>query len=307
MAEDNSVLDEIMSDAATTLAAPETTTDPTPTPEPAPQSDEQPRGPDGKFAPKADEPAPAEPATPPADDPATATPSGSDGKTVPLSAHIAQREELGGKLDEAMRQIQQLTGQVQLLSQRPAAQPAQAQEQQKPREIWEDPDGYTTDRVNAAVTPVLNTMQQFIGNISYREAVREFGADTVKTAAETLKSAVANGLVDGREIQQRLGASMDPIGDTVRWYRQQEALKRVGDDPDKFIESEMEKRMSDPAFQAEFIKRIQSGAAANVNAKAGQQPPVTLPPSLTRLPGGANQAADTDVSSEALFNFATGT
>lgn len=300
MADDNSVLDEIMSDAATTPAAPETTTDPAPTPEPAPQSDDQPRGPDGKFAPKADEPAPAEPASDPASpqpDPAAAD------KTVPLAALQAERESR----KELERQIQQLTGQVQLLSQRPATHPAQPQEQQKPREIWEDPDGYTTDRVNAAVTPVLNTMQQFIGNISYREAVREFGAETVKTAAETLKSAVANGLVDGREIQQRLGASMDPIGDTVRWYRQQEALKRVGDDPDKFIESELEKRMSDPAFQAEFIKRIQSGAAANVNAKAGQQPPVTLPPSLTRLPGGANQAADTDVSSEALFNFATGT
>jgi type II secretory pathway pseudopilin PulG len=95
--------------------------------------------------------------------------------------------------------------------------------------------------------------------------------------------------------------SPNPGEAIVRWYTNRETLNRVGPDPEAFIQAEIERRMTDPAFQAEVIKRYQ---AQNGSSPSNQQ--VRLPPSLSRVSSAAPAAeGELDTSDAAMYAFAT--
>lgn len=256
-------------------------------PEPAPEAG-QPRDEVGRFAPKAaDEPV-AEP-NQPQEQP---QPAPTD-KTVPLSAFIEVRDES----KTLKQQLQQALGRLQALEQRPQAQP-QAQQPQPKRELWDDPDAYVADRL----TPVQQALAETRAEISHLRAVADFGKDTVTAAHQAVDEAISRGELDRAKVNGQLAQSRDPVGDLVRWHQQQQAkanMQRIGNNPDAWLEAELEKRMADPAFQAKVIER-----ARQPNGQNPQSPPVALPPSLSRIPAGANTGGN-DVSSEGLFAQAT--
>jgi len=273
-------LDEILSGATAPAAATTTTTEATPAiPAAAPAADAgQPRGPDGKFAPKASDVAPAASPTP---EPTPAAPvaDAPPGAMVPQQALHAERQ----KNDELRRKLDELTGQVSLLSQRAMQPPPKAADPVVAKDIWEDPDGF----VKNALTPVQEQMRTVVLTYSRREAIREHGAEKVDAAEAALKQAIASGALNGKEVTDRLQASLDPVGDVVNWHTRQSAISRVGNDPDKWLESELERRLNDPAEQAKILERIRASASTQ---QPGQTPATKLPPSLSKLPGGANEA-----------------
>jgi len=276
-------LDEILSGDTAPAAATTTATEATPAiPAPAPAADAgQPRGPDGKFAPKASDAPPAASPTPEPTPPADAQPG-----TVPQQAlHAARQSERAEKdrADRLERELAEVRGQVSLLSQRAMQPPPKAAEPVVAKDIWEDPDGF----VKNALTPVQEQMRTVVLTYSRREAIREHGAEKVDAAEAALKQAIASGALNGKEVTDRLQASLDPVGDVVNWHTRQSAISRVGNDPDKWLESELERRLNDPAEQAKILERIRASASTQ---QPGQTPATKLPPSLSRLPGGANEA-----------------
>jgi hypothetical protein len=263
------------------------------------QTPAQPRDESGRFATKsADQP--IEPQQPVVEPQLTAPEQpASNGNGVPVGAVQAEREkrqEAQQRAADLERQLAELRGQVTLLSQQrqPAPQP---QQEQKPASIFEDPDAY----LQSQLTPVQQTIQEMREELWESKAAvlhTQATVDAAKAAADALDPA------SKQNLHRQLMAGGNPFDNLVKWHKQQEALTKVGGDPDAWLNAEIEKRMNDPAFLAQAIERARTGATPNP-ANRSQQPLVNLPPSLARLPAGGNQPADNDMSDGALFSHAT--
>lgn len=246
----------------------------------------------GRFAPKENE---AEVTTEQQVQPAVEIEPG----RVPQQALHASREKEREARQEAetlRNQLAQMQGQIELLS-RQTRQPQAAPkvEEQKPLEPWDE--GYT----ESILTPLQQQLQQQAERFSMRLAVKEYGKDIVQTAYQALGEAVRAGDPSARAELQRIKQSDDPYDDIVQWHKRSQTLKTVGDDPNAWLEAELEKRLADPVHQGKILERIQATAAQNVTRS---NPNVKLPPSLTRLPAGGNAAAEVDVSDAGLFSHA---
>jgi len=213
---------------------------------------------------------------------------------IPPAALAASRQKAREKEQEAetlRREMAELRGQIQVLSQRPAT-PPQPKPETPPLEPW-DP-GYD-EYVRA---PIVEQLQKQAERFSMRMAVKEYGKETVESAYSALGQAMQAGDPSARAEYQRIKASDDPYEDIVQWHRRQETLRTVGDDPNAWLEAEIEKRLADPVHQGKFLDRIQATAASTVNRS---NPVTKLPPSLTRLPSGGNAAAEADMSDAGIF------
>jgi hypothetical protein len=212
-------LDEILSGAepaqeVTTTAEPATTES---TPEP--QTEAQPRGPDGKFAPKASDTdqvaqAAVESTTEPAEKPHG---------MVPQPALHAAREKARSEQERAdvlERQLAELRGQVSVLSQQRQPQPTPV-EPPKPIEIWDDPNKF----VESALSPLQQDLAETRFFYSQQLAITRFGEDAITAAETALKEAIARGEINGETTSEQLRRSRDPVGDVVRWHQNSPAVK----------------------------------------------------------------------------------
>lgn len=271
------MLDEIMSEGAT---APEVTTETvTQAPEPIETAAEkQARDEAGRFAAKAiaEGNAPA----------AVEEPEPEGGQVPQQALHAARQKEKEAReqATELTRTIQQMQGQINLLTQQrqPPAAPA---EPVKPPDFWEDPNKY----VESALTPFQQELQRTRFHYSQRDALREHGQEKVNAAEEALKQALTSGSIDKAGLKAHLANSIDPVGDVVRWHLNSPQMK----------EASLREQI-----KAEILAEMNPAPAADPAVPPGQTAPLTkLPPSLSRLTGG-NAAADGDMSDEGLFNHA---
>ncbi|MDC9825670.1 hypothetical protein PRN20_18200 [Devosia sp. ZB163] len=200
-----------------------------------------------------------------------------------------ERDELRGRLAAYESQQRQ-----------PAPQPAQ---QQQPNEFWDDPDGF----VGAKLTPIQQEMVEMRAMLSHTRAVSEFGHEAVVAAHTAMKQAIEQGALDGAAVNARLQASRDSVGDIVRWHQGQKArenMQRIGGDPDAWLAAELEKRMSDPTFQAQVIERARGTAQPAVTAPSRSEVPAI--PSLRNIGTAASAAsAANDQSDAELFSATT--
>lgn len=254
----------------------------------------------GRFAaqqvkqPAAAQPSPETPAA----TPEQPQPNG-NGK-VPVGAVQAEREKRQEAQQEAetlRRELAELRGQVTLLSQQrqPAPQP---QQEQKPATLWDDPDAF----LQSQLTPFQQQMQEM------REELWESRAAAVHTpeAVSAAKAAAEKlfGTPEGKVLHQQItAAGGNPFDNLVKWHKQQEALAKIGGDPDAWLNAERERLLSDPDFLAKAIERARAGAASNTNRSS---PRTELPPSLSSLPSGGNTPAGAeDMNDSALFASTT--
>ena len=251
----------------------------------------------GRFAPKAGEPDPSN-RGPRGPEREGADPVGAEAGQVPQQAlHAAREKEREAKqeAEELRRELAEMRGQVNLLTRQRQPEPKPAEQPKKP-EYWEDPDGF----VNAALTPVQQQLRQHTELVSRRFAIKEHGAETVQAAYQALGTAMDTD-PNVRADYQRIMSSDDPFEDLVQWHKRRQTMQTVGNDPQAWFEAEFEKRLNDPAHQAKIIERLRSSAAQTTDRSS---PPVSLPPSLSRLPSGGNAADDGDMSDAALFSHA---
>jgi len=85
--------------------------------------------------------------------------------------------------------------------------------------------------------------------------------------------------------------SPNPGGAMVNWYKRAVTLARVGDDPEAFINTEIERRLSDPQFLGQALERARAVASGQPMTN-GATPPranniTQIPPSLSRVPSGS--------------------
>lgn len=250
--------------------------DPTPAPaisdtstQPAPNRDDN-----GRFAANPVEPeAPAQPNVEATPQPET---HAENKGGVPVGAVQAEREKRQAAQHEAetlRRELAELRGMV-MARQQPAAQP---QQPTAPASIWDDPDTYLASQIN----PVQQELQQTREMLMEMQASQTHGAEVVAAAKEAAKSLF--GTPEGKAIAAKGGNIFDNV---VQWHKQQQAYARVGSDPDAWLNSEIEKRLSDPTFLAQAVERARGGAQAAVSRT---NPVTNVPPSLSRIPAGGNQ------------------
>jgi len=282
-------LDEILAESATPETQEQTTQ------EAVTQETGQARDENGRFATKTEKPAETQEQAQ-----ETVEEEHADTGTVPQQALHASRQKEKEARQEAetlKHQIAELRGQIQLLSNRPQ-QPQTPKEEAKAPDFWEDPTAF----VQGALNPVQQQMQQQREQFSKMLAMQQHGAETVDGAYKAFEQAArANpGAFAGE--YQAIMRSEHPYDALVQWHKRQQTLQMVGNDPNAWLEAELEKRLADPAEQAKIMERMKAAATANTNRS---NPVTNLPPSLNRLPAGGNVAQDNDVSDAALFSFAT--
>lgn len=213
---------------------------------------------------------------------------------VPVKAVQEEREKRQAAQQEAealRREIAELRGMVQA-SHQPAQQP---QREQQPASIWDDPDAFLKSQID----PVQQSVQDMRETIWELQASQTHGAEVIgaaKKAAEALY-----GTPEGQALYAQITAKGNPFDNLVQWHKRQQTLSQVGDDPQAWLEAELEKRLSDPAYQAQVLERIRGNAASSTTRS---QPTTNIPPSLSRIPSGGNQADDGDMSDGALFSQA---
>lgn len=222
------------------------------------------------------------------------------GKVPQQALHASRKKEQEARQEaETLRQqIAELRGQIQMINQRPSQQVQPKVEEQKPVDFWEDPNAF----VQGALSPVQQQLQQQREQFSKMLAMQSHGKETVDNAFKAfVEAAQANPGAYAGEYQAMM-KSEHPYDALVQWHKRQETLKTVGNDPNAWLEAELEKRLSDPSYQAKVMERIRATAA---NGTTRSNPVTQLPPSLNRLPAGGNVAEESDASDAALFSFAT--
>lgn len=256
------------------------------------QTEGQPRNEDGTFKAKEPEPEPAKDA--PADDDRTGH--------IPawrLKEEAEARRQALKEADEAKETARSLKAQLEDLQRRTAPErPApQAEQEVEPDPIL-DPQGFSRH----IERKLEQRFRQERGEQSM-EMAREANPELFEKAFSEVTQAIQRG---DRATQLRIYNSRNPGKEMIAWYREVDTQRKVGSDPEKWLEQELDKRLADPAYQAKVLERIRGGAKPATTSTA--RPAVDLPPSLsgaTRDNGSrASDADDNDVSDEALFRQA---
>jgi hypothetical protein len=287
MADDDKDLWNSANDTSTEAPpAPETT----PEPAPEPSRDER-----GRFAAKVEETANPQPETPVEQPTAPQQPEPQREDHGIPSWRL--KEEADAKR-EALERAQRYEREVEQMRRELAAMQRQNEPKPEVPQIWDNPDGYFDHRSREAIDPVKSEISQLREFYSQRDAVRTHGVETVKAAYSSLDQAARSGDPEALAVVARVKQSLDPYGDMVTWHKKQTIFSTIGDNPDAFVEKQLEEKLKDPAYQAKLLERIRGQA---------QQRPSTvtpLPPSLNRAAAAMQPVEDDDGGEAGLLRNA---
>lgn len=282
--DDQSIWDSVDEPATETVEAPQV--------ESVTEQVETPRDERGRFAPKtAAEQATEQAAQEQPEAPATEQPNRGSIPPYRLKEEADARRAAEERAANNERMLAEMQRQLQALQK-------QNEPQQPVPDIFEDGAGFVDHRTRAAIEPVKSELQQLREFYSQRDAVRDHGAEKVRAAFVALDQAAKSGDEEARAAVERVKSSMDPFGDIVKWHKKQTVFSTIGDDPESFVERQIEERLKDPTYQAKLLERIRGVAQ-------GRPSTVTpLPPSLNRATSAAAIDGDEDESDAGLLNAA---
>ena len=190
------------------------------------------------------------------------------------------------ELEEARRQIAAMQHQMSQINQKPVEVP----------DPIVDPTGYQTHFSNA----LDSRMREMEANFSFRLAHTVHKDGFEKAYADMVRRANAG---DSSVVRQVM-ASPDPGESLMRWYKREQTIATVGDDPDAYRAKVLEEALNDEAYLAKAVERIK--ARGNQSQGIGSSPRnvTKLPPSLSRATGTAVDAigSDDDMSDKALLS-----
>lgn len=171
------------------------------------------------------------------------------------------------------------------------------QKQNEPKapvpDIWENADGFVDHRTNQAIEPIKGEINQLREYYSQRDAIREHGAEKVQAAYDALAKGINARDPEVIAVYQRAMSSIDPYGDIMKWHKKQTIFSTIGDDPEAFVERQIEERLKDPAYQAKVLERIRGTAQTRPSTVT------PLPPSINRATSAAALGGDDEDESEA--------
>ncbi|MBX3583561.1 MAG: hypothetical protein KF810_16875 [Rhizobiaceae bacterium] len=166
-------------------------------------------------------------------------------------------------------------------------------EPEKPTpEIWDDPRAF----VQAEISPIQTQMQSAIQQLAKETAIVRHTEAVVTEAERAFMQSMADRTLDPADYN-RVVNSQNRYSAAVEWYKRSQTLQKVGNDPEAWLEAEMERRLADPEYQAKVMERIRGTAQ--------QQRPVTqLPPSLNKMTRAGGHPDGDDESDAGLLKSA---
>ena len=197
-----------------------------------------------------------------------------------LEAERRKRQERDGENEALKRQMADMSAKMDMLQRSAFQQPQAPQPQQpaQPPEFWQNPDAALDHRLRGALDPVMQQFETYKIGMSRNFAEQVHGKDAVREAIQGLTQLAQTNPAEFRRLEASASQSVDPVGDVVRWHKQQRALQTYGADPEAYIKAEVERRMSE----------MQGGQQQNDQRQqpAAQQPAQRLPNSFAGMPGG---------------------
>lgn len=252
----------------------ETPQEPAKVEETKPEPEDRPRDEHGRFAPKAEQEPPK--AEEPQEVPKAETPPSDQG--IP-SWRLREEAEARRGAEERASRAEREAAEFRRVVQ-------QLQEQNKPKpptpDFFENPEAAVDHGVRRAIDPLEQNQRQTTEFYSQQFAVLKFGQDKVNAAYDAMDKAIGSRDPEAITTFNRMKASLDPFGDMVKWHQRQSVFAKVGDDPDAFVEKQLEERLKDPAYQAKLLERIRGATQASPRPQVTQ-----LPPSLNKATSAA--------------------
>jgi hypothetical protein len=182
-------------------------------------------------------------------------------------------------------------------------------------DLYENPDGFVQETAKPLLEPIEQRLQQIeqerrreIEYFSQREAMREFGAESVKAAYDAMMEANRANNPDSLAVYHRMmNGSLDPYGDMVRWYKREIALREVGTDLDAYRKRIIEEALAkDPDVRRRAIELARAEAMQpGRTVTQAQKPVVQSLPSLNKVGSVALESQDEIESDDELFEKAT--
>lgn len=175
---------------------------------------------------------------------------------IPITALLDEREKRQAKereAEEARREAEQLRRQLQAMQRPP----------QKAPDFFENPE----HAFQARVTPLQQQMLSDRLDMSELMASDKHGAEVVEEAKKAfLAEAQRNPALHQQILRER-----HPYDAVVKWHKRVSTLSKIGDDPDAYINAEIERRLQE---------RLSQTPAPHQPAKP--------PPSLSKAPAAGS-------------------
>lgn len=247
---------------------------PVETPEPeAPQ--ERPRDEHGRFANKAQEE--AEQPAPLLEKPEPKTEGIPSWRLKEEAEARRAAEDRASRLDREMAELRQQVAQSS----------KKAEPEQPAPEPW-DP-GYTQYVQNQAASAVEARYETAIQAMAKETAFARHTEDVVTAAEKAFVEANNSRTLDQADFNRVMNAP-NRYSAVVDWHKRQQVYSTVGNDPNAWLEKQLDERLKDPAYQAQLIERIRGTA----QPQPGTRPVTQLPPSLNRATRAVSSAEDDD-------------
>jgi hypothetical protein len=261
---------------------------------------EQPRDEQGRFASKAETPetpATQEQTPPAAETPAQAPPAQQQQEANVPSWRLREEREAREAAERRASDIHRQFLEVQ-------ARLPQQQPQQRP-DLYENPDAFVEHGVRQQVDPVRAQFGELKEYYSRQFAVQKHGQEKVDAAFNAVEQGLAKRDPETIATYMRVMQSMDPYGEIVQWHQQRTVYSQIGNDPNAWLEKQLQERLKDPTFQAKMLQQIQASQQSPNGSQRQPNNLVQLPPSLNKVPSAAAAGDDpSDASDAALFRYA---
>lgn len=123
----------------------------------------------------------------------------------------------------------------------------------------------------------------------------QLNPDVFPQAYQEFEKAINSG---DRAVGARVFNSPNPGAALVSWYKEQQAIREIGTDPQSYIQRKLDEALDDPQFLARALEkaRAKAGGQSAVTPQQAQPAPrpntvVKRPPSLSGVPGGESAHA----------------
>lgn len=198
----------------------------------------------------------------------------------------ARAEAAERRAQEVERRAQQLDGQLRQYTEKPREAP----------DIFADPSA----AIRHTVEPEFAEMRNVMTYNSRLIAQSVHGVDKVQAADEAFSRAYQSGQIDPADYQRVL-RSPNIYDAAVQWHTRQQVLTRVGNDPERFFDSELAERAKDPAKRDAILAALNGSTrqAAQQSGNIVNRPVSTT--SLSRVGAAALPDGQAEVSDAELF------
>lgn len=213
-----------------------------------------------------------------------------------LKSESDRRRAAETALETERREKEELRNRLAVLERTVATQPqprqsAQSEQKAELPDPLVDPEGYRS----AVREGILSEIRIERFNDSMAAAQDEHGDLFMQALAE------ANRMIQSGDQATRamLFNARDPGRKLISWFKEREAIKEVGSDPQAYFNKQLEAFLADPANQAKVIERIKSGKPGTQQQQQRPANRVELPPSLNNAANAASRAANEDDPADA--------